>query len=191
MTPLNIVVVNWDNYLGRGDEYVERMREGLNRHIHRPFKFRVVTKADVPEGVEGWWCKLWLFSAGAFPAGERVLFFDLDLVPMGSLDFLADYRGPFTGLRDWYYPNSFGSAIMSWEAGTLTDIWEKWEECGRPLVNGGDQRWIWMMRPETPKLQDMFPGRFAPYKIKPAIMCYHGSPRPHETGWATTHIGDN
>ncbi len=180
---LNIVCVNHDNYLGHGDEYVNRLQSALLRCITRDFNFRVVTKADVPADVEGWWAKLWLFSTEAFPAGERVLFFDLDTVPTGPMDFLADYKGAFATLRDWYSWHMINTSIMAWEAGEANEIWDRWCEAGRPKFAGGDEYWIWLLRPLAPRLQDMFPGKFVSYKVKPSVVCFHGHPRPHEVNW--------
>lgn len=180
---LTVACVNWNNYQGRGAEYVERMESAIKKCITRDYTFRVFTEKDTPAGIEGWWTKLWLFSDEAFPRGERVIFIDLDMMPIGSLDFLADYRGSFAALRDWYNAKKLGSALMLWEAGTLTDIWDKWNEAGRPLVVGGDQTWIWMMHPCAVRLQDEFPGKFVSMKVRPSMVCFHGHPRPHEIGW--------
>lgn len=176
---VTIACVNAHDYLGRGDEYVGKLRAACGRN-----ELRVFTEAD---GLRGWWNKLQLFRPGAFPAGERVVYLDLDTVVVGDLGPLLDYRGPFAALRDFYRKWGLGSGVMAWEAGTCDDIWTEWDRLGRPELRGGDQSWIEYMRPDAVRLQNEVPG-IVSYKVHclngvpkhSRLVCFHGSPRPHE-----------
>ena len=185
--PLTVAMVNAGDYLGRGAEYVSRLVEGVESHLTIPHRFRIFESTEA-----SWWAKLEMFRPDAFPAGERVLYLDLDSIVTGSLDDIATYAGPFACLRDFYRPWGLGSGVMLWEHGTCNDLWSEWDAKGRPKLKGGDQAWVEVMRPDAVRLQDQFPGQFASWKRDcvtgiPAgtrVVCFHGKPRPHEVGWA-------
>jgi uncharacterized Rossmann fold enzyme len=151
----------------------------------------------VPPGLNGWWNKLYLFSADAFPKGERVLYFDLDTCITGPLDAIAAYTGDFAILRDVYRPLGLQSSVMAWEAGNWTQLfWSRWESYSQHPWPGGDQEYIefsmacLLMSPD--KLQDLYPGLFRSYKAEcqefvprgTSVVFFHGFPRPHQAvGW--------
>ena len=184
--PLTVALVNAGDYLGRGAEYVGRLVEGIEANMTVPHRFKIIG------GEPSWWAKLDLFRPDAFPARERVLYFDLDTVITGPLDDLAAYAGPFACLRDFYRPWGLGSGVMAWEHGTCDDLWTEWIAKGSPKLKGGDQVWVEVMRPDAVRLQDQFPGQFASWKRDcvtgiPAgtrVVCFHGVPRPHQVNWA-------
>jgi len=188
---LIVACLNHGNYLGRGDEYVYRLRAGVERNLKASHTFRVFTEADIPEGVTGWWGKIALFRDGMLPAGERVMFFDLDTIIPGSLDDLAAYRGPLAMLSDFYHPWQQASGVLLWEAGKYHHIWAEWESAGRPEMRQGDQTWIRFMEPKAPMLQTLFPGQIVGLKTQcrghlpegARVCCYHGQPKPHENNW--------
>jgi hypothetical protein len=153
---------------------------------------------ELPNDLQGWWCKLWLFSPGLFPAGDRILYFDLDTVIVGDLDRIAAYDGQFAILKDFYRKSPqenprWQSSVMAWSAGTCHVIWELWDFQGRPEPLGGDQEFIERCRNHIPRYdywQDLFPGLFCSFKVhcKPfppegtSVVVFHGEPRPHNCG---------
>jgi hypothetical protein len=156
--------------------------------------------SPLPADLPGWWGKLSLHKDGVFPKGSRVLYLDLACVITGRLDELAAYQGPFAILRDFYRPNGLQSAVMAWEAGTSTDIWDGYLKGGCDLEfelhdTWGDQAFIESVRLDAAvRLQDEFPGLFASYKVDrlyknpPAtasVVVFHGKPKPEEIsiGW--------
>lgn len=198
---LTVALVQVQNYCGRGPEYVARLREGLARYL-RPKRICLITDdvaANYPgcrckpadPALDGWWQKLRLFKPGMFPEGERMLYLDLDTVIVGDLRPLESYAGDFACLRDFYRHNGLGSGVMLWRSGWGGEIWERWNAMGRPTNPGGDQWWIELTVPRADRLQDLFPGMFASFKADcqhgtpegARAVCYHGNPRPHETGW--------
>jgi len=182
---LNIACVNNRNYLGRGDEYVSKLKEGIARNCTISYKFVVIDSCVN----EGWWAKLEMFKY--FPVGDRVLYFDLDTVITGNIDDLASYTGGFMALTDFYHPEIINSSVMAFESGNENKIYDKWVELGKPELMGGDQQWIYMMKPDAKRAQTEFPRKIVSYKANcktgvPAgtsVVCFHGSPRPHEVNF--------
>ena len=58
-----------------------------------------------------------MFKQGLFENGSRCLFMDLDTVIVGSLAEIVKYEGKFATLRDFYFPQQYGPAVIAWEAG--------------------------------------------------------------------------
>lgn len=148
---------------------------------------------SLPEGLKGWWNKLYLFSADAFEYGDRVLYFDLDTVVVNSLDDIAAYNGEFAILRDFYRPDGLQSSVMSWEhKPDVWPIWEEWLAAGNPDVEGGDQIWIEQVfrgRAFKPDIwQEILPNQFVSFKVHATgaipkgakVVVFHGEPRPHD-----------
>lgn len=182
---INLCCVNSRDYLGRGDEYVRRLWEGVDRHLSIPYSFHVLTEHDAPG--PGWWAKLSLFEPGRFKG--RCLYFDLDTLIVGSLDDVASYSGTFAGLSDFYHPRHFASGVMAWDV-DQNGIWDAWVKQNYPMEHRmGDGGFIGEQVPGADRLQTLFPGQFVSYKAHcrkgiPAearVVCFHGLPRPHET----------
>lgn len=196
-----------------GADYVNILFDMVRRNLPAKFPGRFVCFTDDATGLDpailvksvpqelasrGWWAKLYLFSEGAFPEGERVLYFDLDTCITGPLDVVAAYDGPFAILRDAYRSSGFQSSVMAWKAGEYSFIWNMWQARGSPSLEGGDQEWIEKLCAPMGKLfplciQDKFPSKFRSYKVEcrtqvprgTSVVFFHGHPRPHEvtTGW--------
>lgn len=202
---LNVVCVNVGNYCGRGFEYARRLMDGVITHLDIDAEMRAwcITddKSTIPNyihslepdaSVKGWFNKTALFRPGIFPAGERVLYFDLDTIITGDLSDIASYTGKFAALRDFYFKGNLNSALMAWEAGTMDHIWRIWDRCGRPqFITGGDQAWIESVQPDYDQWQEIVPNQIVSYKIdcqqgipdNARVCCFHGQPRPHEVNW--------
>jgi len=185
--------------------YVDILFDSVRRNLAGGFEGEFVCFTDQPDtladgvvvrplpaDLPGWWSKLALFRADLFPAGDRVLFLDLDTVITGRLDELAAYDGSFAILRDFYRPNGLQSAVMAWRAGDASEIWASYVEAGCPIDDdGGDQAWIEHVHPGAVRLQDVFPDLFVSFKLtkgppeKASVVVFHGLPRPHDvmTGW--------
>lgn len=204
---IHIVCVNKGNYCGAGRRYVETLHAMVARHLPADLAYEFVcftddtagyshpiSKRPLPEGLTGWFNKLYLFKRGLFPANDLVMFLDLDTLIIDSLEPLLRFEGNFAILRDFLRPGGYGSGVMLWRADHATNIWQSYEAAGFPLIEGGDQQWIERNPPpEVAILQDLFPDRLVSFKIHSAVgvpvgaavICFHGKPRPHEvsTGW--------
>lgn len=206
--------VNWQNYQGRGAEYVNILFDSVRRNLEAgvPGRFIVFTDDDpaiagysegietrpLPDNLEGWWNKLALFRPDALPEGERIVYFDLDSVITGPLDALAAYAGPFGILQDFYRPLGLQSSVMAWEAGSAATvaIWDAYQKAGCPQDDpGGDQSFIERCSVKgRERLQIALPGTFVSYKVnggvipeKASVVVFHGWPKPSDfdqDGWA-------
>jgi hypothetical protein len=127
---LHIVCVQSGNYQERGAQYVNILFDSVRRNLADGFAGEFVCFTDnadgldigivareLPEGVRGWWGKLYLFKDGLFPKGDKILYFDLDTVITGRLDEIAAYDGNLAILRDWYEPQIVNSSVMAWRSG--------------------------------------------------------------------------
>lgn len=206
---LNVCCVKWGSLYG--PEYANYLHDMFLRNLARGFEGQFICFTDdpagldkrisikaLPEGLNSWWNKLYLFKKGVFAEGERILYFDLDTIFVGRLDEIVTYNGPLIMLRDFYRPNGLQSSVMAWEAGKFDRLWSDWESAGKPEISGGDQSWIEHVLsriPIKPDIwQELFPGNFVSYKAHNCtnrfprgakIVVFHGRPRPHEviTGW--------
>jgi hypothetical protein len=207
---LNFVTVNWQNYQGRGAEYVNILFDSVRRNLEDGAEGRFVVFTDqvapagyapgievafLPPGLTGWWNKLALFAPGTFADGDRIVYLDLDTLITGPLDALAAYDGPFAILKDFYRPTGMQSSVMAWAAGEQAELWDSFLRAGCPQDNpGGDQWWMELhaCKGRVRFLQTLFPDFFVSYKVsggvlpqKASVVVFHGTPRPHEvtTGW--------
>lgn len=120
---LTVCVLNWHNYLGRGAEYVEKMRNMVARNLTIPHRFVEVTEHDIPQGRSGWFNKLHLLEM----FDGEVLYLDLDIVITGNIDAIVE-AGRSDPSRiwardDWSYPvtrpqlgreATINSSVMYW-----------------------------------------------------------------------------
>lgn len=183
---ITVACVNVGNYLGRGEEYVARLRAMVARHLSLPHRFECITASNKP----GWWAKIDLFQPGRFTG--RVLYLDLDTVIVGSLDELAQSKG-ILHLRDWgWTKNDYGSGVMVWDADEHEEIFERYDATV-PTRFRGDQDWIthlggWPALPKGWCVSYRYLSKVAP-PAGASVICFHGQPKPHEvtTGWVPQH----
>lgn len=150
----------------------------------------------VPPGITGYWNKLYLFARTGkqglphWPKGERIVYFDLDVLIRGSLDWLtqlscsANY--PLWMAQDSIWPECCNSSMMMWRAGSnyTAPIWEHWIAAGQPLARAlphskGDQAWIEARAGE----QGIPPARWQ--LQAPGHVVFYYSPRPNSKKWDT------
>lgn len=201
---INFICLNAGNYLGRGKQYVEILRDMVFRNLSDDVKAKFTVFTDDPEnypgihkrplphpGLGGWWNKLALFKKDLFPEEDTIIFMDLDTVITGPLDDIVKYKGNFAILRDAYRPNGLQSSVMIWK-GDHSHIWDSYEIAEFPNIHGGDQIWIEQTVHKYDILQEIFPQSFVSYKVSARkeipsgakVVFFHGLPRPHEAqGW--------
>lgn len=120
---LNVVVLNWFDYLSRGAIYVERMRNMVSRHLDAPHEFIVITEKDLTSSHTGWFCKIDLFEM----FDGDVFYIDLDCVISRNVDHLVRLgrtdRTKIWARDDWSYPvtnpmqgreATINSSVMFW-----------------------------------------------------------------------------
>lgn len=140
----------------------------------------------------GWWSKLELFLHL-----KSALYFDLDTIVNRSIKPILKYNHTFTMLKGFTKNNHRGaSGVMAWN-GDYSYIAKTFRKelipiYSIPNVSWGDQDWIndrLQLAPEY--FQDLFPKQIVSRKKTnkyhrrfASVICYHGKPRPHSTGWA-------
>lgn len=136
----------------------------------------------------GWWCKMALFELGV-----PFLYADLDTLIVGEIPKplgLTMHRG--------FYRNEIGqSGFMYVTANAAEHAWREWirDPEGNMARFRGDGDFLRAVWGTTRFWQDDYPGKVVSFKVHckggvpegAAVICYHGRPRPHETGWATHH----
>jgi hypothetical protein len=188
---MQVVVLNWLDYLGRGAEYVEKMRNMVARHLTIPHDFVEVTERDLPPGRAGWFNKLHLLEM----FDGEVLFLDLDLVINRNIDHLVarlrtrpdlilardDYSYPVTQ-RQSGREATINSSVMLWS--------------GRKDMSGVTDEMIKTTHGDQGIITQLFwphgigllpPDSIKSYKYHTLqgqgigdICVFHGNPKPHE-----------
>jgi hypothetical protein len=191
MTNLTVVCVNVNDYLGKGQEYVDKLHAMVKRNLNQPFQFKCIT--DSP--MKGWWAKVGLFRPGQFQG--RVMYIDLDSVITGSLDQLVEHKGiiDMYGAHWGKNRHEYNSSVMVWDAGEHEEIFNEYSTTV-PTCFIGDQDWMtylggWDGFPNQNDsilsykwfCEDIAPKYPEPTDCK--IWCFHGKPKPHEIdfGW--------
>ena len=189
--------------------WVAKLQRGVARHLSTPHRF--VAFSDVPVPCDriplrhdwpGWWSKLELFAE---PFDDTVLYFDLDSVPVGSLDAIAAHPHRFTMAHEFYRPHLLCSTAMAWR-GDYSHIYDAFAADPVALAyhydkvlpasgRVGDQAFIEDRTSGADTFRDLFGERsIASYKVHhcqavppadAAVVAFHGRPKPHEitTGW--------
>tara|TARA_R110000868_G_scaffold159793_1_gene388992 strand:+ start:2816 stop:3559 length:744 start_codon:yes stop_codon:yes gene_type:complete len=142
--------------------HVKQLYLAISKYLHQPFRFNVLTdrtldlditynEIRVPDlnlsAGDMWWYKSYLFSR---EFTGTVLYFDLDTIPIGSLDKLIDYNpNDFLicqdfnrkWLSDYQVSNS---SVMRWHAPNYYDIWDNFIANKDAIVkrHRGDQDYL-------------------------------------------------
>lgn len=117
---VNIICMKWG--VKYGPEYVNRLYDGVRRHLSRKHRFvcftddpsgivegveiRPLPELGLPPGPERGWLKLATFGPKLADLEGVTLFLDVDVVITGPLDVFFDPPGPFRIMRDFKRPFS-------------------------------------------------------------------------------------
>lgn len=210
---LTVVCINWCNYLGRGQEYVEKLERAVARNLTIPHRFVCLTEKDLGTDLKGWWVKMKLGTPGLFSG--PVMYLDLDVVVTQNIDVLpkiaASDRTKVWMRDDFGYsivrprvgigtdtarllggPGCCNSSVMLWHGDA--PWWDKWQ-------SGKDAYMAEMHGDQNVITQILWPDRIGllpnteigSYKYnvcngdKPyPLTVFHGTPKPHDIGakWA-------
>lgn len=170
-------------------DYVDRLVDGLEVHLG-DFELDLIENPPWP----GWWSKMAMFDPDI--SGD-FLYLDLDTVICGPVGEL--FTGKLTVLRDFNVPKWMASGVMFIPEVDREEIWRNWiadpdyhiRKHGFGYGDGGFLSQFWKQKAD--RWQDVLPGKIVSYKNhckqeapkEASVICYHGQPRPRQTGWAT------
>lgn len=158
--------------------HVKRLCSQVAPNLSQQFQFVCIQDSPFP----GWWAKISLFEPGRFEG--RVLYLDLDVTVVGGLDDIASIDAHFAAIRDYQYPITLNSSVMTWDAGAADHVFTDFTPDVMDRYRG-DQNWIYNRIPGFRR----FPQDWCPsYKLqklmgKPMpedarVVVYHGDLKP-------------
>jgi hypothetical protein len=209
---INVVCVKTGDKFS--DDYVLNLQEGVTKNVTVNHKFFCYTDKPVP-GVEcielpmdlgGWWNKMQLFSPETTIRNDtsRYVYFDLDTLIVGNLDWLMGYPGVFAGIENLgihnskyedvtQYKNQFQSGVMAFNKWNhnITVLWDYFYKNREHIMKkfNGDGEFLNDFVLSRHLLQDYYPGKITSYKYQAyehglppasAILCFHGQPSVKE-----------
>ena len=164
--PIHVTVVCiWHRSATYTVEYVEKLRNMVERHCPIPYTFACITPHDVPDGVirmtpptapidssvarpeeKNWWHKVGLFSPDLFGPSTRILYLDLDVVIINSLKEILEASDPFCMIEN-FGPNkghaAHNSSVMLWTPSDKSAKIFTQFDASIPSQLHGDQCWTW------------------------------------------------
>lgn len=187
-----------------GPEYVNNLYNMIHRFCSLPFRFICFTDDDFEidsnievkpllcdqTNVKGWWHKLSFFQKQIYDLEGTILFLDLDIVIINSIDKFFEYPGKFLAIWDWLHGptnNVFNSSVMRWQLGEQTHIWDQFQQNPEKYMKeyASDQEFIsdvsdiepW---PETWCASYKWQKCWENINKDTSIVVFHGRPNPHE-----------
>lgn len=181
--------------------YVARLRVGVANHLSIPHRFVCLSDVPVPcerIPLETEWpanfAKLELFRPGLFDGS--VLFLDLDTDVIGDLTDIATLDTDFAMIDDWLVPNYGASGVMVFRETNQTRLMhESWSRTFPAVLDNYRRDQVYIHRSvEWEPLRQLLPGQIVSRWIEclqavpedARLVCWHGSPRPHEIDWQPT-----
>lgn len=199
---LTVACVWWGTQYGI--EYVQKLKNMVARNLTIPHDFVCITPHEkVPDGVikmkppvdpstEGWWQKVGLFSPDLFGPSQRILYLDLDVIIINSLDGLASSDDMFCMIEN-FGPNkghaAHNSSVMLWYPTPKTQqIFTQFSPDVMKELHG-DQCWIWRVMGDD-IIRDFHRYQCVSYKYEKhpqwqhrtnatSVVVFHGQPKPH------------
>ena len=136
----NVICMKWGAKYG--PEFVNKLHSMVRRHLARPHRFVCFTDdpgglapgietkplpaMDLPPGKERGWRKLSTFTKPLADLAGPVLFLDIDVVIVDSIDCFFKHPGEFCIIHDWQKPWRVmgNSSVYRFEAGAHPDIFD-------------------------------------------------------------------
>jgi len=144
-----------------GSEYVNILHRMVKRNITLDYEMVCLTDdprgidpevkiLPLPSGLEGWWCKPYIFSKD-LPIKGNILYMDLDVVISGNLDKLFEYHpNAWCVIRDFTRAmrpkwEKYNSSVIRFKTGQLQPVWEDFIKNPKSIIQRlhGDQDWLY------------------------------------------------
>lgn len=142
-------------------DYVNTLYNMVKRNCTLDFEFICLTDdphginpnigtIPLPDGIEGWWCKPYIFSNDLGLRGT-ILYMDLDVVIADNIDQLFTFgNDSWCTIRDFTrkmrptWPK-YNSSIIKFRSGQLNHYWENFKKHQRSIQKKfhGDQDWLY------------------------------------------------
>jgi hypothetical protein len=109
-----------------------------------------VKTLKLPEYLQGWWCKPYMFS-NELPMHGTILYIDLDVVISDNIDKLFTYQSDkWCTIRDFTRKmrptwEKYNSSVIKFNSGQLNKYWEAFRDDRKAIERKyhGDQDWLW------------------------------------------------
>jgi len=141
-------------------DYVNKLYNMVERNCTIDYEFVCLTEdrtginpnvkiISLPGGLQGWWCKPYMFSKN-LPLKGTVLYMDLDVVLSGNIDKLFTYSpGHWCTIRDFTRVmrpkwNRYNSSVVRFNVGQLDHVWTGFDKDKINIQKRlhGDQDWL-------------------------------------------------
>jgi len=148
-------------------EYVNKLYNMVQRNTTIDLEFACLTDnpsginsnvkiLPLPAGLQGWWCKPYMFS-NDLPIKGTILYMDLDVVIAGNIDKLFQYElQRWCVIRDFTRAmrpkwQKYNSSVVRFQSGQLDHVWENFEKDKEKIQRRlhGDQDWLYEATRET------------------------------------------
>lgn len=171
--------------------YVHALKAMVEKNLTIPHDFKCITTQKI-EGVQtvlpfvsyqGWWQKIGLFAPHI--ATGPSIYFDLDVVITGNIDYLVNFTNSFSAPKNWAASGHGGiqSSVMCW-CGNWHLPYNKFDYPKDRERLWGDQEFLTeLLKDDWQKITGV--GSYK-YHCKNGIpkdlnvICFHGKPDPHE-----------
>lgn len=220
MEPVNIVCMKWGTRYG--PEYVNFLFNMVKRNTTLPFRFVCMTEnkdgirheveiSPLPDFQEPAWeyaryCSAWrklaLFDKQVLDLKGKLLFLDLDIVIVDSIDCFFSYSDKLAIIENWSQPGRLigQSSVFCFEVGRYYHLLEKYNTQHEEVMKNNRTEQMYITRELGKENFDYFPAEWCksfkmhcmpggilnsfitPTKIpeNARIIVFHGSPNPPE-----------
>jgi len=186
---LTVFCVYWGNKYDIA--YVHALKEMVERNLTIPHEFKCITTNKI-EGVQtvlpfvpysGWWQKIGLFAP--YVASGPSIYFDLDVVITGNIDYLVKFTNSFSAPANWAASGYGGiqSSVMCWPGNWNLPYTEFNYQIHRERYWGDQEYLTQLLDDDWQKIPHVGSYKYHCKQLIPddlKVIAFHGKPDPHE-----------
>lgn len=165
-----------------GDKYdkekVEALKQQVAKNLSAPHNFLCIDNLNTPDAYNSWWDKLRLFDRATGPS----IYFDLDTIITGNLDYLIEYtQYDLAAPANWGQSGHGGiqSSVMCW-SGETRRPWNEFNYERESSRLHGDQCFLTELYGDNyVKLPGVYSYKYHCQNVLPGdarVVCFHGKP---------------